>query len=221
MDTFHYIYAYERYDEFAFEFSFLILYSDIGFKNCTWFPFFDTFPGLQINCSLIFFINFQRMVCQCCLWLPLSPPAFGRSLHSPLLHGVSSRMWWTWARGRTRTPTSTWCHWMETSQCWSCWTIQKSIKVISYFQKISVANCCNLDIFLLFSYQYGPDTYLLQVKDSDFPARLREYLHVAKQHSAEFQDVKVRIWVCSFLLVTKIFSGKVALIFDENIYQIF
>ena len=85
---------------------------------------------------------------------------------------------------------------------------------------ISVANCF-LIIYLLFSYQYGPDTYLLQVKDSDFPARLREYLHVAKQHSAEFQDVKVRIWVCSFLLVTKIFSGKVALIFDENIYQIF
>ena len=47
-------------------------------------------------------------------------------------------------------------------------------------------------MFLLFSYQYGPDTYLLQVKDSDFPARLREYLNVAKQHSAEFQDVKVR-----------------------------
>ena len=43
----------------------------------------------------------------------------------------------------------------------------------------------------LFSYQYGPDTYLLQVKDPDFPARLREYLNVAKQTSAEFQDVKV------------------------------
>ena len=41
------------------------------------------------------------------------------------------------------------------------------------------------------SYQYGPDTYLLQVRDSGFPARLREYLNVAKQHSAEFQDVKV------------------------------
>ena len=41
------------------------------------------------------------------------------------------------------------------------------------------------------SYQYGPDTYLLQVKDPDFPARLREYLNVAKQTSAEFQDVKV------------------------------
>lgn len=42
-----------------------------------------------------------------------------------------------------------------------------------------------------YSYQYGPDTYLLQVKDSDFPARLREYLSVAKTTSAEFQDCKV------------------------------
>jgi len=42
------------------------------------------------------------------------------------------------------------------------------------------------------SYQYGPDTYLLQVKDPDFPARLREYLNVAKLTSAEFQDVKVQ-----------------------------
>ena len=41
------------------------------------------------------------------------------------------------------------------------------------------------------NYQYGPDTYLLSVADSDFPARLREYLSVAKQHSADFQDVKV------------------------------
>lgn len=42
------------------------------------------------------------------------------------------------------------------------------------------------------SYQYGPDTYLLQLKDSSFPARLREYLSIAKQHSADFQDVKVK-----------------------------
>ena len=41
------------------------------------------------------------------------------------------------------------------------------------------------------NYQYGPDTYLLSVADADFPARLREYLSVAKQHSADFQDVKV------------------------------
>jgi hypothetical protein len=45
--------------------------------------------------------------------------------------------------------------------------------------------------FSLFSYQYGPDTYLLQVRDADFPARLREYLSVARTHSAEFKDVKV------------------------------
>merc|ERR1712117_707406 len=33
----------------------------------------------------------------------------------------------------------------------------------------------------------------LQVKDSGFPARLREYLGVARQHSAEFQDVRCPI----------------------------
>ena len=44
-----------------------------------------------------------------------------------------------------------------------------------------------------FSYQYGPDTYLLQVRDADFPARLREYLSVARIQSSEFQDVKVRL----------------------------
>ena len=42
-------------------------------------------------------------------------------------------------------------------------------------------------MFSISSYQNGPDTYLLQVKDSGFPARLREYLGVARQHSAEFQ----------------------------------
>ena len=41
------------------------------------------------------------------------------------------------------------------------------------------------------NYQNGPDTYLLQVKDPDFPARLREYLSVARTTSAQFQDVKV------------------------------
>ena len=41
------------------------------------------------------------------------------------------------------------------------------------------------------NYQNGPDTYLLQVKDSGFPARLREYLSVAKMHSAEFQEVSI------------------------------
>jgi hypothetical protein len=29
------------------------------------------------------------------------------------------------------------------------------------------------------SYQYGPDTYLLQLRDVDFPVRLREYMKVA------------------------------------------
>merc|ERR1711953_221427 len=43
------------------------------------------------------------------------------------------------------------------------------------------------------NYQYGPDTYLLQVRDADFPARVREYLSVARTHSSEFQDVKCPI----------------------------
>lgn len=30
-----------------------------------------------------------------------------------------------------------------------------------------------------FSYQNGPDTYLLQLRDVDFPVRLREYMKVA------------------------------------------
>lgn len=30
-----------------------------------------------------------------------------------------------------------------------------------------------------FSYQNGPDTYLLQLRDTDFPVRLREYMKVA------------------------------------------
>ncbi|XP_040572571.1 protein Obscurin [Lepeophtheirus salmonis] len=43
------------------------------------------------------------------------------------------------------------------------------------------------------NYQYGPDTYLMQVHDANFPARLREYLKVAKTSSAEFREVKMPI----------------------------
>ena len=46
---------------------------------------------------------------------------------------------------------------------------------------------------MCFSYQNGPDTYLLQVRGADFPARLREYLSVARLSSAEFRDVKCPI----------------------------
>lgn len=35
-------------------------------------------------------------------------------------------------------------------------------------------------------YQYGPDTYLLQLRDTDFPVRLREYLKVAHRRSPAF-----------------------------------
>ena len=35
-------------------------------------------------------------------------------------------------------------------------------------------------------YQYGPDTYLLQLRDVDFPVRLRQYMKVAGNRSASF-----------------------------------
>lgn len=37
-----------------------------------------------------------------------------------------------------------------------------------------------------FSYQNGPDTYLLQLRDVDFPVRLREYMKVANNRSPGF-----------------------------------
>lgn len=37
-----------------------------------------------------------------------------------------------------------------------------------------------------FRYQYGPDTYLLQLRDTNFPTRLREYIKVAKGRSPSF-----------------------------------
>lgn len=36
------------------------------------------------------------------------------------------------------------------------------------------------------SYQYGPDTYLLQLRDTNFPVRLREYVKVANRRSPAF-----------------------------------
>lgn len=39
---------------------------------------------------------------------------------------------------------------------------------------------------LFLSYQYGPDTYLLQLRDTNFPTRLREYIKVAKGRSPSF-----------------------------------
>lgn len=38
----------------------------------------------------------------------------------------------------------------------------------------------------LHSYQYGPDTYLLQLRDTNFPVRLREYVKVATRRSPAF-----------------------------------
>lgn len=40
--------------------------------------------------------------------------------------------------------------------------------------------------FIFYSYQNGPDTYLLQLRDTDFPVRLREYMKVACNRSPGF-----------------------------------
>lgn len=38
------------------------------------------------------------------------------------------------------------------------------------------------------SYQYGPDTYLLQLRDVDFPVRLREYMKVAANRTPGYSQ---------------------------------
>ena len=38
-------------------------------------------------------------------------------------------------------------------------------------------------------YQYGPDTYLLQLRDVDFPVRLRQYMKVI------FELKKIKIYL--------------------------
>ncbi len=68
------------------------------------------------------------------------------------------------------------------------------------------------------SYQYGPDTYLLQVKDAGFPARLREYLGVARTTSAEFNDCKVGRLIVSHSrkLLTRLVFYKCVLVMHNN-----
>lgn len=40
-----------------------------------------------------------------------------------------------------------------------------------------------MNVFLNCSYQQGPDTYLVQLHDTEFPTRIREYLRVGAQRS--------------------------------------
>lgn len=47
-------------------------------------------------------------------------------------------------------------------------------------------NYYDLMYIINYSYQNGPDTYLLQLRDVDFPVRLREYMKVATSRSAGF-----------------------------------
>lgn len=53
-----------------------------------------------------------------------------------------------------------------------------SCKKITDFRVIKNVQFC--------SYQNGPDTYLLQLRDTDFPVRLREYMKVACNRSPGF-----------------------------------
>lgn len=41
-------------------------------------------------------------------------------------------------------------------------------------------------VCLFCSYTSGEDTYLLQLRDTDFPARLRQYMKVAASQSPSF-----------------------------------
>lgn len=57
---------------------------------------------------------------------------------------------------------------------------------VAYVDKLSIEYIIytmSLNICLLSSYQNGPDTYLLQLRDTQFPVRLREYMKVACNRS--------------------------------------
>lgn len=62
--------------------------------------------------------------------------------------------------------------------------LRKMINDIIIFNFIK--RCTISFFFLFFSYQNGPDTYLLQLRDTDFPVRLREYMKVACNRSPGF-----------------------------------
>lgn len=54
--------------------------------------------------------------------------------------------------------------------------------VPSWKDKLPPKEPINTEIGIIKSeshYQYGPDTYLLQLRDTNFPVRLREYMKVA------------------------------------------
>lgn len=62
-------------------------------------------------------------------------------------------------------------------------------------------------------YQYGPDTYLLQLRDTNFPVRLREYLKVANRRSPAFAYENVVDWSLPIIRERRRFTD----IMDEEI----
>lgn len=63
------------------------------------------------------------------------------------------------------------------------------------------------------SYQYGPDTYLLQLRDVDFPVRLREYMKVAAVRSPAFALNDARDWRAPIIRERRRFTD----VMDEEI----
>ena len=62
------------------------------------------------------------------------------------------------------------------------------------------------------SYQYGPDTYLLQLRDVNFPVRLREYMKVAHRRSPSFALNDNLDWSVG------IFEESLVLVFQQVFY---
>uniref|UniRef100_A0A1I8Q6N2 Obscurin n=1 Tax=Stomoxys calcitrans TaxID=35570 RepID=A0A1I8Q6N2_STOCA len=62
-------------------------------------------------------------------------------------------------------------------------------------------------------YQYGPDTYLLQLRDTSFPVRLREYMKVAHRRSPSFASNDCVDWSLPIIRERRRFTD----IMDEEI----
>lgn len=66
--------------------------------------------------------------------------------------------------------------------------LKDSRKLISWEDKLSKFHHPDYEVNASSEshYQYGPDTYLLQLRDTNFPVRLREYIKVANRRSPSF-----------------------------------
>jgi hypothetical protein len=75
-------------------------------------------------------------------------------------------------------------------------------------RKVGSINLHN-SVAVICSYQYGPDTYLLQLRDVDFPVRLREYMKVAANRGpvvGVHDNYDWRVCITKFVESQKLFS---------------